>query len=83
MFLYRFRVYQDTLTMPEVIHNYLSDLHSIKLYDENDLARLTDPTELDYDRLVKYYEIIGDIKNQNKYQELHTTWKNSIETIDF
>lgn len=52
--LYRFRVYQDTLTMPDVIHNYLSDLHSIKLYDENDLARLTDPTELDYDRLVKY-----------------------------
>ena len=54
--LYRFRIYQDTLTMPDVIHNYLSDLHNIKLYDENDLARLTDPTELDFERLVKYNE---------------------------
>ena len=31
--LYRFRVYELGLTMPQVIHNYLSDMHSIVLYD--------------------------------------------------
>jgi hypothetical protein len=31
--LYRFRVFQTDLTMPNVIHNYLSDMHSITLYD--------------------------------------------------
>jgi hypothetical protein len=31
--LFRFRIYQYALTMPNVIHNYLSDIHSIKLYD--------------------------------------------------
>jgi hypothetical protein len=31
--LYRFRIYELGLTMPQVIHNYLSDMHSIVLYD--------------------------------------------------
>jgi hypothetical protein len=31
--LYRFRIYQYGLTMPNVIHNYLSDIHNIALYD--------------------------------------------------
>jgi hypothetical protein len=31
--LYRIRVYSTGLTMPQVIHNYLSDLHDIKRYD--------------------------------------------------
>lgn len=52
--LYRFRVYQTGLTMPDVIHNYLSDMHNIKLYDQNNLTRKLDDTELDYDTLVKY-----------------------------
>mgnify|MGYP007070244034 FL=1 len=54
--LYRFRVYQLGLTMPNVIHNYLSDLHSIVLYDQNNLTRALDPTELDYDALISYNE---------------------------
>ena len=52
--LFRFRVYQTGLTMPNVIHNYLSDMHSIVLYDQNDLTRALDPTELDYDNLMLY-----------------------------
>jgi len=31
--LFRFRIFQNALTMPDVIHNYLSDMHNIKLYD--------------------------------------------------
>ena len=54
--LYKFRIYQTGLTMPNVIHNYLSDMHSIILYDQNDLTRALDPTELDYDSLVQYNE---------------------------
>ncbi len=50
--LYRFRVYQYGLSMPNVIHNYLSDIHSIKLYDQNQLT--SNPTELSYDLLVRY-----------------------------
>ena len=65
------------------------------MYDSPDINKLAEVidlaeknghilcTDFGYDRLVKYYEIIGDIKNQNKYQELYTKWKNSIETIDF
>ena len=52
--LFRFRIYEYGLTMPEVIHNYLSDMHSILLYDQNQLARGNDPTELDFDKLVEY-----------------------------
>lgn len=52
--LYRFRIYQTGLSMPNVIHNYLSDMHSIVLYDQNDIARALDPTELDYDALIDY-----------------------------
>lgn len=32
-------------------------------------------TNFGYDRLVKYYEMIGDIENQQKYQELYDKWK--------
>ena len=52
--LYRFRIYQTGLTMPNVIHNYLSDMHSIVLYDQNNLTRSLDPTELDFDNLLLY-----------------------------
>lgn len=55
--LYRFRIYYDLgLSMPQVIHNYLSDMHSIKLYDENQLTDPLDATALSYTELVKYNE---------------------------
>jgi len=40
--------------MPQIIHNYLSDIHSIKLYDQNQLT--SQPTKLSYDLLVRYNE---------------------------
>lgn len=52
--LYRFRIFQTGLTMPEVIHNYLADMHSIVLYDQNQLADELKPTQLSYEALVNY-----------------------------
>ena len=52
--LYRFRIYELGLTMPQIIHNYLSDMHSIVLYDQNQITNPLDPTALSYDLLVKY-----------------------------
>ena len=52
--LYRFRIYQTKLSMPDVIHNYLSDMHSIVLYDQNQLADDLDPTQLSYTALTQY-----------------------------
>lgn len=52
--LYRFRVYQTGLTMPKVIHNYLSDIHSIVLYDQNQLT--SEATKLSYEKLIQYNE---------------------------
>ena len=60
--------------------------------DINKLAEVIDLTEKNkhtlftdfgYDRLVKYYEMIGDAENQQKYQELYDKWKENIETIEF
>ena len=52
--LYRFRIYELGLTMPQVIHNYLSDMHSTVLYDQNQITNPLDPTALSYDALVRY-----------------------------
>lgn len=52
--LYRFRIYEVGLTMPQVIHNYISDMHNIKLYDQNQITDPLDPTALSYNLLVQY-----------------------------
>lgn len=52
--LYKFRVYPVALTMPDVIHNYISDIKDINIYDENQLTDVNDPTALDYHALVNY-----------------------------
>ena len=52
--LYRIRVFQTGLSMPDVIHNYLSDLHSIALYDQNQLTDAQRPTQLSYELLTNY-----------------------------
>ena len=54
--LYRFRVFEVGLTMPQVIHNYLADMHSIRLYDQNQITDPLDPTALSYNLLVQYNE---------------------------
>lgn len=52
--LFKLRVYKAGLTMPEVIHNYLSDTHDIALYDQNQLTKDYDATALSYEKVVKY-----------------------------
>ena len=52
--LYKLRVYHIALTMPEVIHNYISDLKSITLYDENKLTEDNDDFKLSYEKLLAY-----------------------------
>ena len=54
--LYKFRIYQIALSMPEVIHNYLADIKDIALYDENQLTDVNDATKLSYTKLVQYNE---------------------------
>lgn len=54
--LYKLRVYRRELSMPDVIHNYLSDIHSIILYDQNQLTDISNPTRLMYDKLIAYNE---------------------------
>jgi len=54
--LYKIRVYQSGLTMPEIIHNYISDIGDIDLYDQNQLTADTDPTRLLYTKVVEYNE---------------------------
>lgn len=52
--LYRFRIYELGLTMPQVIHNYLSDMHNIVLYDQNQITDPLDDYALSYKLLVEY-----------------------------
>ena len=52
--LYKFRIYDTALTMPEIIHNYVSDCRDVSLYDENQLTDVNDDTALSYDKLVQY-----------------------------
>lgn len=52
--LYKFRVYPVALTMPDIIHNYISDIKNISIYDENQLTDINDATALDYHALVDY-----------------------------
>lgn len=52
--LYKIRFYQYGLTMPDVIHNYISDMHDLTLYDQNQLTKDNNPTLLSYQKLVEY-----------------------------
>ena len=51
--IYKIRFFNTGLTMPEVIHNYISDIHDLTLYDQNQLTK-EDPTLLSYTKLVEY-----------------------------
>ena len=91
--LYRFRIYELGLTMPQVIHNYLSDMHSITLFDQNQITDPLDPTALSYELLVKYNQDNPDMLSM-PYATWQITdgndellpWKkgnNRVATIDF
>ena len=52
----------------------------IDLAEENKHILITD---FCYDRLIKFYDSVGDIKNREKYQEFYDNWKKKRETIEF
>lgn len=52
--IYKIRFYKAGLSMPEVIHNYISDMHDLTLYDQNQLTKDGQPTLLSYHKLVNY-----------------------------
>lgn len=54
--LYRIRMYGLGLNIPDVIHNYLADMHDLTLYDQNQLYEAGEEKELSYTRLVAYNE---------------------------
>lgn len=65
------------------------------MYDKPDIGKLAEVidlaeenkhiliTDFGYDRLVKFYDSIGDIGNKQKYQELYDKWKSKRDTIKF
>ena len=61
--LYKLRVYSTYLSMPEVIHNYLSDMRNVDLYDQNQLTDPRDQTKLLYTKIIEYND---KIKEENK-----------------
>ena len=66
--LYKLRVYEASgkpLTMPEVIHNYISDEHDLTLYDQNQLAKDDDATALSYKKILAYNDArLAELKEQ-------------------
>lgn len=52
----------------------------IDLAEENKHILITD---FGYDRLVEFYDNIGDTKNKQKYQEFYDKWKSKRDTIEF
>jgi len=65
------------------------------MYDKPDMNKLAEVinlaeknkhiliTDFGYDRLVQFYDNIGDTKNKQKYQELYDKWKSKRDTIKF
>ena len=76
--LYKIRVYNTGLTMPEVIHNYISDIHDIALYDQNQLTKDTDDTALSYKKVVEYNKAQHDAEKPDLLTMPYAT----IEIID-
>ena len=57
-----------------------------KLAEVIDLAETNNHilfTDFGYDRLVQFYDSIGDAKNKQKYEELYSKWKSKRDTIEF
>ena len=68
--LFRVRMFNTGLSTPQVIHNYLSDKHDIKLYDQNKLTVAGKDNLLDYNLLVEYNE-----NNPNDLTMPYATWE--------
>ena len=92
--VYKFRVYNIALTMPEIIHNYLADIKSITLYDQNQLTDVNDATKLSYAKLVEYnrehpeapsmpYAVIDSSGTPNDDELPHFKGGNKLVTVTF
>lgn len=68
--LYRVRVYSIGLTMPNIIHNYLSDLRDIAKYDQNQLTSDNSSYALSYEKLIAYNN-----KHPNEPTMPYAVWK--------
>ena len=59
------------------------------MYDKPDINKLAEAnchiliTDFGYNRLVKFYDNIGDTKNKQKYQKLYDKWRSKRNTIEF
>ena len=65
------------------------------MYDQPDINKLAEVidlaehnehillTDFGYDKLVEFYDSVGDIKNKKRYQELYDKWKKNRTTIEF
>ena len=73
--IYRIRMYGLGLTIPDVIHNYLADMHDLNLYDQNQLYEAGSEYELSYNRLVEYNKDHPDEQTMP-----YAVWK--IKTLD-
>lgn len=65
--IYKLRVYEANgipLTMPQVIHNYISDEHNLNLYDQNQLTKNEDANALSYQKILSYNAT--QLKNLNE-----------------
>lgn len=66
---------------------YMYDKPDInKLAEVIDLAEANNHilfTDFGYDRLVEFYDNVGDTKNKQKYQELYDKWKDNRDAIQF
>ena len=68
--IFKIRIYRANLSMPDVIHNYISDIHDIHLYDQNQLTDSTDGTILQYTKLLEYNE-----KNPDNLSMPYAVWE--------
>jgi len=72
------------LSIPDVIHNYLADMHDLVLYDQNQLYEAGQEHELSYTRLLEYNEEHPDNPSMP-----YAVWKittndaNSRETLPY
>lgn len=66
---------------------YMYDQPNInKLAEVIDLAETNNHilfTDFGYDRLVQFYDSIGDTKNKQKYEELYSKWRSKRDIIEF
>lgn len=85
----------ESITMKTTSYFSFGEKQNLNNYDRPDINKLAEVidlaeenkhiliTDFGYDRLVKFYDSVGDIKNREKYQKFYDNWKKKRETIEF